>query len=92
MDEELQSKIIKLLEEEPKFLTFDKHTAFHPCGIELWIDNAPYADLYVYSPVRTKRIKGFFTRIKVRKLIEKAKSKLVLEKINNYGKYTNSIR
>lgn len=80
MNKELQNIIIQSLEDHPEDWSFGRYTANNQkFNIKLWISNRPYADLSVHRPMETRRIGGFITRMKVRKLIERAKSLQLLE-------------
>ena len=85
MNKELQNKIITSLTERPEDWYFEKYIARNTKNnIELWTANRPYADLSIFRPTETRRITGYFTRIKVRKLIDHAKELQVLKQFKDH--------
>lgn len=70
MDKNLEKRLVDLMINNPNDFTFDKWTMIHKSGVQIWLANKPYADLNVYRPMETERIKGWWRRRKVRKIIE----------------------
>lgn len=84
MNKELQEFIFKSLKEEPeKWSFYGNYTIEHySSGIELWVANRPYADLFIKRPYQSRRVKGFINRRRLRKIIDDISEQKMLKMLN----------
>lgn len=80
MNRKLETKIIDLLVNHPDEWEVNAYTCKHlPSGVEIWIENRPYADLYVYKPSQTRRFRGYFRRKALRGIIDSIGEERILK-------------